>query len=114
MQELVVEETLGTGNWGLNVLHWLKRSSPTAVIRFEKLIREPELEVAQALEALTIKPQRQANADPPMFSELNKVDGEFFRRGAVGSYRNEMPQEIQESFWKQSHHAEAMTLLGYR
>jgi hypothetical protein len=113
MQELVLEETLGTGNWGLNVLHWLKRPSPTAVICFEKLIREPEVEVARALEVINIKPQRQVNAVPPVFSELNKVDGGFFRRGAVGSYRDEMPREIQESFWQQPHHAEAMTVLGY-
>jgi Sulfotransferase domain len=113
MQELVLEETLGTGNWGLNVLYWLKRSSPTAMIRFEKLIREPEAEVARALEVLKIKPQKQMNASPPGFSEFTKIDGEFFRRGVVGSYRDEMPQEIQESFWKQPYHAEAMTLRGY-
>jgi hypothetical protein len=113
MQELVFEQTLGTGNWGLNVLHWLKRSSPTAVVRFERLIREPEAEIARALAALTIKPEKQANASLPMFSELTKVDGEFFRRGAVGSYRDEMPQNIQASFWEQPQHAEAMTLLSY-
>ncbi len=113
MQELVLEETLGTGNWGLNVLHWLKRSSPKALIRFEKLIREPELEVARVLSELNVKPQKQVNAAPPIFSELKEVDGEFFRRGKVGSYRDEMPQEIQASFWEQPHHAEAMTLLGY-
>jgi hypothetical protein len=113
LQELVVEETLGTGNWGLHVLHWLKRSSPTAVIRFEELIREPEVEVARALAELNILPPKRVNASPPTFSELHKVDGEFFRRGAVGSYRDEMTQEIQESFWKQPHHSEAMTLLGY-
>ncbi len=113
MQALVDEETLGTGNWGLNVLHWLNRSSPTALIRFEQLIREPELEVARALSELNLKPQK-LNVSLPTFSELNKMKREFFRRGAVGSYCDEMPQEIQANFWKQPHHAEAMALLRYK
>ena len=112
MQALVNEETLGTGNWGLNVLYWLNRSSPTALIRFEQLIYEPELEVARALAELNLKPQK-LNGSPPTFSELNKMKSEFFRRGAVGSYRDEMPQEIQASFWEKPHHAEAMALVGY-
>lgn len=113
MQALVLDESLGTGNWGLNVLSWLKRSPPPTVIRFERLIREPEREVGRALAELGIDQPRRANAAVPSFSELNTVHRDFFRRGAVGSYRGEMPPEVQASFWAQPHHEEAMALLGY-
>lgn len=113
MHDLVTDESLGTGNWGLNVLSWMKRSPPPTVIRFEWLIREPEREVERALAELGIKPPKRANATAPGFSELNTVHGQFFRRGAVGSYRDEMPRDVQASFWAQPHHAEAMALLGY-
>lgn len=113
MHELVMEESLGTGNWGLNVLAWLKRSPPPAVIRFERLIQEPEAEVERALAELGVKPQALADGAVPAFSELHLVHGAFFRRGVVGSYRDEMPQDVEASFWAQPHHAEAMALLGY-
>jgi hypothetical protein len=113
MQELICEESSGTGNWGLNVLRWLKRSSPPAVIRFEQLICQPELEVSRALETLRVEPKKKVNAAPPIFPELHAVDKTFFRRGVVGSYQDEMSQDIQEKFWQQPHHAEAMALLGY-
>lgn len=115
MHKLVTDESLGTGNWGSNILAWLRRSPPPAVIRFERLIREPEAEVARALAELDIRlqPQARVNGVAPGFSELNSVHSQFFRRGAVGAYRDEMPGEIQASFWAQPHHAEAMALLGY-
>lgn len=108
MRELVTDESLGTGNWGLNVLAWLKRSPPPAVIRFERLIREPEAEVGRALAELGIELPARTNRAAPGFAELNSVHSQFFRRGAVGSYRDEMSQEVQASFWAQPHHAEAM------
>ena len=113
MRDLVLEESLGTGNWGLNVLHWLKRASPPAVIRFERLVREPEMELEQALAHLKLGPPRQARSVAPSFSDLHTTHGDFFRRGVVGSYRDEMPRDIESSFWEQPHHAEAMSLLGY-
>lgn len=113
MRALVTDESLGTGNWGLNVLAWLERSPPPTVIRFERLIREPEAEVARALADLGVEPQARVNGAAPTFPELHSVHGQFFRRGAVGSYRDEMPPEVQASFWAQPHHAEAMALLGY-
>lgn len=114
MRELVVDEPLGTGNWGLNVLAWLRRSPSPAVIRFERLIREPETEVRRVLTELGIEPPAQVDGAAPGFSELNSVHDRFFRRGAVGSYRGEMPQDVQELFWAQPQHAEAMALLGYK
>ena len=113
MSELVVGETLGTGNWGLNVLSWLRRSPPPALVRFERLIHEPEEELRRALAELGLTLPKRADAAVPSFAELNTVHGDFFRRGVVGSYQDEMPPEIQASFWAQPHHAEAMALLGY-
>ena len=113
MLELIVDETLGTGNWGLNVLSWLGRSPPPALIRFERLIREPERELGRALAERGLELPKRADAAAPSFAELNAVHADFFRRGVVGSYQDEMPPETQARFWAQPHHAEAMALLGY-
>ncbi len=113
MLELIVGETLGTGNWGLNVLSWLRRSPPPVLVRFERLICEPERELGRALAELGLEPPKRADGAAPSFAELNAVHQDFFRRGVVGSYRDEMLPETLARFWAQPHHAEAMALLGY-
>jgi hypothetical protein len=62
---------------------------------------------------LRIEPPARVTGAAPSFAELNSVHDRFFRRGTVGSYRDEMPQDVEQLFWAQPHHAEAMALLGY-
>ncbi len=113
MKALILEESLGTGNWGQNVLHWLKRSAPPLVIRYEQLILDPQREVARALTYFNLDISGKTPSSAPSFPELQTINPAFFRRGVVGSYQDEMPQALQKCFWEQAHHAEAMALLNY-
>ena len=58
-------------------------------------------------------PKSQKNESVLTFEELKQVNHDNFRRGIVGSYRDEMPSELQALFWTQSDNAEAMKRLGF-
>lgn len=47
----------------------------------------------------------------PTFKQLHDKSGTFFRRGIVGSHRDEMPSEMQRVFMQ--HNGEAMEAYGY-
>lgn len=96
------------GGWGNHVRAWLSRA--TAVIRFEDLIVRPFVEVSAALRAIGLPsvPLRAA----PDFPELQAKLPEFFRRGQVGAWRDEMPAALHELFWDR--YGDAMELAGYR
>lgn len=47
----------------------------------------------------------------PGFDELRKVDAGFFRRGAVGSHRDELPAGLHDLFWSRPDNRAAMGLL---
>jgi glycosyltransferase involved in cell wall biosynthesis len=98
------------GGWGRHAIGWTERKAPTAVIRFEELIADPVSVVGQALERLEIRAERTGSA-LPSFSELHRAWPEFFREGRVGSYRDEMPHELEDLFW--SRHGRAMRRHGY-
>ena len=52
------------------------------------------------------------NEDPlPSFDKYHKAKPTFFRRGIVGSWKDEMTPEIEEHFWDV--HGKTMTWLGY-
>ena len=115
LQELITGSKSSTGTWGQNVLHWLNRESDnTVLVRYQDLITEPERVVEQALQQLKLDVELKIDIGAaPGFEELQTVNGRFFRRGEVGSYKDEMPDELHELFWQQPDHQEAMRLLGY-
>jgi hypothetical protein len=103
-----------SGSWGGNALSWLNRTNgQTIVVRYENLIAFPQATVANALFA--IRPDIVATSDAPIptFAELQKIDDRFFGRGATGSFRDEMSEELQKLFWEQPSNACAMGCLGY-
>lgn len=103
-----------SGTWGGNVLSWLRSTSaPVVWLRYEQLVVDPIAAVERAVSALV--PDLVANRDAaiPRFDDLRNVDRAFFRRGAVGSHRDEMPEELHDLFWAQPENAAAMQALGY-
>ncbi|MEM7330933.1 MAG: sulfotransferase domain-containing protein [Chloroflexota bacterium] len=116
LKELITTSKSSTGTWGQNVLHWLNRDPKNTVfVRYEDLIANPELIVAKALHKLNLgfslkKTERTALT----FEALQSVNPHFFRRGVVGSYKDELPNDLEALFWQQPEHAEAMKLLGYQ
>lgn len=115
LKRLITTSGSSTGTWGQNVLHWLKRAgSNTICVSYEELIENPESVVENTLRDLKIDRELQHNYQSiPRFEDLREVNSQFFRRGVVGSYKDEMPDELHEIFWEQPEHHEAMNLLGY-
>ena len=99
------------GDWSMNVTAWHERDGRTAVVRFEDLIRDPIGQVATALAELDL-PLEETKEAMPSFKSLQTRWPGFFRRGRIGSWRNEMPEDIHEQFWQR--HGNAMRVLGYR
>ncbi|HET9947686.1 MAG TPA: sulfotransferase domain-containing protein [Longimicrobiales bacterium] len=98
------------GGWGANVVAWQRRDAPTATVRYEDLLADPVGCAGRALEAVGV-PLGPPAAAPPSFASLRARWPGMFRRGEPGAWRDEMPPEIEEAFWRR--HAEGMRLLGY-
>ena len=115
LKELITTSESSTGTWGQNVLHWLNRDSENTVyVSYEELITNPERVVEQTLHKLNLDiPLQKLHQSAPTFEDLHTVNGQFFRRGVIGSYKDELPDELHELFWQQLEHQEAMKLLGY-
>ena len=99
------------GGWSMNVTAWHERDAATAVVRFEDLIRDPMGQAAAALAELDLPLEDTTDAMPSFESLQTRWPG-FFRRGRTGSWRDEMPKDIQGLFWQR--HGSAMRALGYR
>jgi hypothetical protein len=112
------------GGWSRNVTEWLKRAS--IVIRFEDLISNP-VECVERIRPLIDLPEPRVDK-VPTFEDLRKKTfrygskrknllaeekrEKFFRRGKVGSWKDEMPDELHELFWEL--HGDMMERLGYK
>ena len=46
-------------------------------------------------------------------SDIPELDDDFFRRGLVGSHRDELSDDLHELFWAHPDNAAAMHRLGY-
>ena len=109
------DDTRGTGSWGANVLSWLQPPAPhRIVLRYEELIREPAAAAQHLVEALGLLLRPVADAAVPSFAELHAVDPGFFRRGQVGTHRDELPDDLHRLFWSRPENAAAMALLHQR
>jgi hypothetical protein len=116
------------GGWSRNVEEWLARAA--VVIRFEELIEKP-VECAERLRPfIDLPPPRLDRV--PSFQDLRSRDmpygsgvqhgfsaeereshrAKFFRRGEIGGWREEMPDDLHSVFWKL--HGRAMRKLGYQ
>lgn len=109
LHDLILEQRSPFGTWARNVEAWTARPN-TIVLRFEELIRQPTECLSQVIEelALPIKIKKQA---APTFAELHEIEPTFFRRGKVGSWRDEFPPDLLALFWQQFR--PTMTRLGY-
>jgi glycosyltransferase involved in cell wall biosynthesis len=107
---MLVESTGHYAGWSAHVLAWTSRTEPTAVIRYEEMMKDPAGAVARACETLGVTAPP-ATGGLPGFDELKAAEPTQFRRGKVGAWRDEMPSDIEELFWKL--HGHVMTRLAY-
>jgi hypothetical protein len=108
----LIETDSSFGGWGGNVEAWMARSAPTAIVKFEALISAPLKCVRQAMNEIGYRASENPAAALSTFDDLNRVYPEFFRRGEVGAWHDEMPQDLHELFWRR--HGETMRVAGYR
>ena len=115
------------GGWGKNVSAWTKIAD--LVIHFEKLVENPEKEILRIQKLLDLPDAKLENI--PTFSsqreggshfggtkrkrlsekEKDKFNQQFFRSGKSGGWKEEMPADMQEKFWKK--YGEVMKKNGY-
>jgi hypothetical protein len=104
----------GAGQWGLNVLSWLQPEHPgRVVLTYKELTCNPGAAARRVTDALGLGLEPAATATVPSFAELHQIDGQFFRRGFTGTYRDELPEDLHQAFWAQPGNAAAMELLGW-
>jgi hypothetical protein len=99
------------GGWHGHVERWTRRTAPTVVVRYEDLLADPAGTAARACEQLGVTLPAPSGS-LPRIEELQEIDPLIFRKGKAGSWRDEMPSELEEHFWKL--HGQSMERLGYR
>lgn len=99
------------GEWNEHVLGWTGRSTRTAVVKFEDLINAPIESVQNAMVDVGYQLEEIQAASVPSFSELHEKVPEFFRKGQIGSWREEMREDLHNLFWNRN--ADAMSRMGY-
>jgi hypothetical protein len=105
---------LNFGGWSNHILAWTQRSTPTAIVKYEDLIADPIKLLHDAASSIGFRPseaQRQGVRPVPDFDSLNRTFPTFFRKGKVGAWKEEMPEDMYDLFWQ--HHSKAMDQLGY-
>jgi hypothetical protein len=98
------------GSWSESVREWSRRGGPTAIVRFEELVEDPITAVRDAVESVGVSLGEPVGELPP-FRELHAQNPIVFRRGKVGSWRSELPAELEERFWEL--HGAQMLVMGY-
>lgn len=111
LRELVRGEDELRRSWSVHVMTWKDREVPTAYVRYEDLLAAPVEVMQQALDSLGIE-LKLVDTELVPFSYLHSMFPRFFRKGVVGSWKEEMPESVHEEFWKL--HGEGMRSYGYK
>jgi len=87
-----------------------------AVISYEQLLRHRLADTTPyylqaALRKIGFDFEIKKEHPLPGFDQYHKANSKFFRRGIVGSWKDEMPVELEEEFWKSN--GVVMEWLGY-
>lgn len=110
LRELIVSDER-YGGWSKHASEWRRRNADTFTVRYEDLLENPVALVGNALEGLDVSLQMEAERSLPSFDDLHTKWPDFFRKGRVGTWREEMSPRLQRLFWR--HHGLAMKELGY-
>lgn len=106
------------GGWGVNVYEWIQKAQ--VVIRFEDLILDPVGQL-ERLRTFIDLPKPDRNNLPtfssqkfgtPKYGPQKGENDLFFRKGKSNGWKDEMPEHLEELFWKKNGHV--MELLGYK
>ena len=126
LESILAMEGSFFGGWSENVRQWMEVAD--IVIRFEDLIEDPIREVEKLRSIMDLpepRPERLPTFEDlkygtPKYGAGRKVNDDIqvsklaeknFRRGKTGSWRDEMPVELERLFWEL--HGDTMARLGY-
>ena len=100
------------GGWSQHVTTWTRRTGPTAVLRFEDLVKAKDARrlVMERLRALGVAAETQ-DGHVPDFDSLKRIQPRNFRRGRVGGWRDDMSWSAARVFWFR--HGHVMRRMGY-
>ena len=90
------------GGWRSHVSAWTQRDGPNILVKFEDLVRNPVEVVRQSITALGIQTKELNTDNLPSFEELHREIPQFFRKGRIGSWREEMPDDLHKLFWEKN------------
>lgn len=124
LQATIAAEGSYFGGWSENVAAWTARAD--LVIRYEDLIKDPIRETERLRDIIDLPAPNREKL--PTFEDLkfgqpkygagsgNQFDPKIlkknFRKGKSGSWKEEMPLEIQRLFWHL--HGRQMNILAYK
>ena len=118
LESILGLEDVDFGGWSENVKQWANVAD--IIIRYEDLIKDPIEQVERLREIMDLpKPdleklptfEKLKFGDPKYGGERGKQD-KAFRRGKSGSWKDEMPFELEQLFWEL--HSDAMNMVGYQ
>lgn len=124
---IIAERGTFFGGWSVNAREWIERAD--LLIRYEDLVADP-LNTVERIRSLCDLPEPHL-AKLPSFQQMKFGIAEYgsgknrqlseaemkalsvknFRKGKAGSWKEEMPPDMQELFW--SYHGDMMEQLGY-
>lgn len=126
-EAIIAEKGSYFGGWSVNVLQWVEKAD--IVIRYEDLVQNTR-ETFERIEKIFKLPK--ANWDRlPSFKEMKSRVNQYgssissdkpleeklslskrnFRKGKIGSWKEEMPEDLLDLFWH--YHGDIMEMLGY-
>lgn len=111
LRSLILAEYAPFGHWSDKQMWWAERNAPTVTVRFEDMMADPVGELRRSLEALGLGLKLDGNLPAFTFNDLHEKWPNFFRRGSIGGWRDEMGADLEALFWQ--HHAPAMNHFGY-
>jgi len=112
LQQLILADE-PYGGWSRNVLQWThqREAGFTFVVRYEDLVEDPDLWMKKTFDSLHWNVCPEGTGELPDFEELHDRWPQFFRKGKIGSWQDEMPEQLHELFWQ--HHGEVMQAHDY-
>lgn len=97
--------------WNNHIMKWYNYK-PKVILKYENLLEHPKNNISYAINKLSLNIKIDKNAKMPSFEDLKKIKPKFFRKGVSGSWKDEMPKEIEELFWSKC--SGAMEVLEYK
>lgn len=105
-----------SGAWMKHVTSWIRHRPGCVFVRYEDLHRDPIGTFTNSLNELKQRFDIDVEVDPdaryPSFEYLQTESKDFFRRGIVGAYKDEMTERQQRLFAE--YNGKDMSSFGYK